>query len=76
MVPGLSCPSTTPTWPAAAAAGVNFVPDLNAFAGHELCTPNSWVHPVSFTSPQYSAYPVAPGQQALVSAVENGIAGP
>lgn len=61
---------------AAATAGATYVPDYNALAGHELCTANSWVHPVSFTSPQYSGYPVGPGQQALANAVADGIAGP
>lgn len=51
---------------------VQYVSTLNAFAGHELCTGDSWLNPVTLDNPQwvYSAHPNATGQNAMLSIVQ------
>ncbi|MDP9350579.1 MAG: SGNH/GDSL hydrolase family protein [Chloroflexota bacterium] len=58
---------------AAASAGAEFVTTLDALAGHELCTADSWVVPVGlFTGAQLqqNAHPMALGQFAMAKRVE------
>lgn len=57
---------------AAAQAGVEFVPLGDAFDGHELCTPTSWMFPVllnPFSTNQQQAHPRAAGQAAIAARV-------
>jgi len=53
-------------------AGVEFVDTLNAFKGHELCTPDSWVRPIG-RRPPYDGHPNKDGQDALAKAVRTYI---
>jgi hypothetical protein len=64
---------------AAAAAGVSYVSIRSALKGHELCTDNSWVFPVTslkgsvsskLVNPQ-QGHPNAEGQQAIADAVRS-----
>ncbi|MBX6390095.1 MAG: SGNH/GDSL hydrolase family protein [Frankia sp.] len=56
---------------AADEAGVEFVSLDDALDGHELCTADPWVHPVSLVGAglQASAHPNAAGQAAIADAV-------
>jgi hypothetical protein len=55
---------------AAAAAGVQYVDDSAAFAGHELCTARPWVNGINAEHPEYSLHPTKAGQLALAIAVK------
>lgn len=58
---------------AAREAGVEFVSVLEALRGHELCTPDSWIVPITSlqTGPldQRQAHPTVPGQKAIFQVV-------
>ena len=56
---------------AAATAGVEYVSTLHALAGHELCTNDSWVFPISFecVTDTECAHPLLPGQNAIALSV-------
>jgi lysophospholipase L1-like esterase len=50
---------------AAAAAGVQYIDDSAAFAGHEVCTSHPWVNSIDQQNPRYSFHPNVFGQIAL-----------
>lgn len=56
---------------AAQAAGVRFVPLGDVFAGHELCTPDSWLMPLAPT--RQAGHPTYCGQAAIADAVAAGL---
>jgi photosystem II stability/assembly factor-like uncharacterized protein/lysophospholipase L1-like esterase len=58
---------------AATKAGVTYVPTLNAFTGHELCTGKPWVRAIQLNNRQYSGHPLLRGQEALAAIVERAI---
>jgi lysophospholipase L1-like esterase len=58
---------------AAARAGVHYVPTLNAFSGHELCSASPWVRALQPNNRQYSGHPLLKGQQALANIVQQAI---
>lgn len=57
---------------AAKDAGVDFVATDRALRGHEMCTKDSWVAPISLLPPgrDLSAHPTARGQQAIAKVVQ------
>ena len=58
---------------AAAADSVSYVPDLGAFAGHEMCTAHPWLYEIGLWSglndDQQQAHPNTLGQEAIARAV-------
>lgn len=58
---------------AADRAGVEFLPTRDVLAGHELCTADSWVFPITSAQSgpldQMQAHPTRSGQEAIASAV-------
>ena len=67
---------------AAQQARVTFVSTTNALSGHELCTKNPWLVPITFhcgpTSPtgSYCAHPTSSGQQAIAALVRAALTSP
>jgi hypothetical protein len=67
---------------AAARAGVAFISIRGALAGHELCTHDSWVHPITALfdgnplTNKRQGHPTPPGQTAMAAAVRSQIAVP
>jgi hypothetical protein len=58
---------------AARQAGATYVPTLNAFAGHEECTANSWLYPIAVPPLTSDGHPLVPGQEALAAIVRRAI---
>ncbi len=58
---------------AAKAAGITFVPAYDAFGGHELCQPDSYLFRVSLAQPVTSFHPTAAGQGAFANLVEAAV---
>ena len=58
---------------AAAKAGVHYVPTLNAFSGHELCSAYPWVRALQPNNRQYSGHPLLKGQQAMANIVQQAV---
>jgi lysophospholipase L1-like esterase len=56
-------------------AGVTYVPTLDALAGHELCTLNSWMAPVTSRVPthQEEGHPTPRGHEAMEQLVRKAI---
>ena len=56
---------------------IHVVSTWNAFAGHELCSGNSWVFPISLTCVIDSrcGHPTLPGQQAMAAIVSRFVGG-
>jgi lysophospholipase L1-like esterase len=55
---------------AAATAGAHYVDVADAFAGHELCAPVSFVNGVNAAHPEYALHPDQTGQCALAAKLE------
>ncbi len=55
-------------------AGARFVDVGRSLRGHELCTADSWVHPLGRDADVSSwAHPTAPGQQAIADRVTRSV---
>ena len=48
---------------------ISYASTLHAFAGHELCTRDSWVYPLGLSGGNNRGHPAASGQRALARAV-------
>jgi lysophospholipase L1-like esterase len=48
---------------------ISYASTLNAFAGHELCTRESWVYPLGPSGGNNRGHPTAGGQRAMAKAV-------
>jgi lysophospholipase L1-like esterase len=48
---------------------ISYASTLDAFAGHELCTRNSWVYPLGLSGGNNRGHPTASGQLAIAKAV-------
>jgi lysophospholipase L1-like esterase len=48
---------------------ISYASTLNAFAGHELCTRDSWVYPLGLSGGNNRGHPTANGQRAIAKAV-------
>ena len=48
---------------------ISYASTLNAFAGHELCTRDSWVFPLGLSGGNNRGHPTASGQRAMSKAV-------
>jgi lysophospholipase L1-like esterase len=57
----------------AEAAGATFVDVENAFAGHEVCTPDAWSIGIHDRHPSWSYHPNAKGHRAMVGALERAV---
>lgn len=60
---------------AASAADLEYVSTLDALAGHELCTANSWIYPLTLRGGgTLRGHPILKGQQALAGTVQSWLA--
>jgi hypothetical protein len=48
---------------------ISYASTLHAFAGHELCTRDSWVYPLGPSGGNNRGHPIASGQRAIARAV-------
>jgi lysophospholipase L1-like esterase len=48
---------------------ISYASTLNAFAGHELCTRDSWVYPLGLSGGNNRGHPTASGQRAMAKSV-------